>query len=74
MIERDVGDDVGELVEIAPSGDCWPNSRASMPSTAFIAMRTRNMIGSSRNGHVAADSTATNAPIATDIAAVSTVT
>ena len=45
-----------------------------MPSTAFIAMRNRNMIGSSRNGQVAADWSATNAPVATDIAAVSTVT
>ena len=55
----------------APSGDCWPNSRASMPSIALKAMRTNIHAGNSRNSAACPAHQNNTAPSATesDIAA-----
>ena len=58
-IERRVGDDVADLVQIGAERLFWPCSRASMPSMALSAMRTKSQTGMSRNGQRAGHATAT---------------
>src|SRR6185295_8781674 len=61
----------------APSADAWPKSRASIPSIAFMAIRSGNHAGSSRNAQVLSAIVAmmvTVAPTATDTTSAAIVT
>jgi len=62
-----------KTVSSGPRVDFWPNSRASMPSTALRAIRARSTTGRRRN-RSARPTTASPTPVATESTIAATVT